>query len=231
MIEGLHGHGLVAAIAIDQITSQLDLDHYGNIASDEFTPVITFEDGLAQDLVRVYVGSNPDVITLKSDLALPHQSFEPLAECVLEDLAEQFHRAIFIAGAPAESDSDLGKVRGVATTETIRDELVSAGVNIHEDPGLVGGITGSLVRTCYQVEIPATVLMVRAHPFLPDPKSAQTVIEEAMEPLVDFDIDTSDLDQHAQEIRRRLDQIAEQYRQMTQEQGDEQRQPGVGMFQ
>lgn len=231
LIEGLPGHGLVAAIAVDQITTQLALDHYGNIVSPDFPPVITFEDGLVQDLVRVYAGSDPDVMTLKSDLALPQDAFEPLSRCVLEDLASDFRRAIFLAGAPAESERQQGEVLGVATTEPIREELVSAGIKMHDAHGLVGGITGALVRECYHAEVPAAVLIVRSHPFLPDPNAAKAVIEGSLEPLVDFDIDTSDLDKHADVIRRRLEQIAEHYRQMTEDVVDEQRQPAVGMFQ
>lgn len=78
LIEGLLAHGLVAAIAVDRITNQLELDHYGTISSEVFPPVTRFENGLVQDLVRVCVGPDPAVMTPESDLALPHQSFIPL---------------------------------------------------------------------------------------------------------------------------------------------------------
>jgi len=52
LIERLSGHGLVASIAVDQVTTQLALEHCGNITADEFPPVVTFEDGLVQDRVR-----------------------------------------------------------------------------------------------------------------------------------------------------------------------------------
>ena len=59
---------------------------------------------------------------------------------------------------------------------------------------------------------PAAVLIVESHPYLPDPGAAQAVIENALEPLVDFDIDTSELEKQAEEIQQRMQQIAEQYR-------------------
>ncbi|WIV66891.1 proteasome assembly chaperone family protein [Natrialbaceae archaeon AArc-T1-2] len=231
LVEGLPGHGLVASIAVDQITDQLELDHCGNIASEDFPPVVTFEDGLVQDLVRVYAGSDPDVMTLESDLALPPTAFEPLTECVLEDLAEDFGRAIFLAGAPAETEAEIGEVTGVATTEPIKDDLVEAGVSVPDDPGLVGGITGALVRKCYQADVPAALLIVRSHPFLPDPRAAKSVIENALEPLVEFDIDTTQLEEQAEEIQQRMQQVAQQYQQMAEEQGAQQQQSPTGMFQ
>jgi len=232
LIEGLPGHGLVAAIAVDQITDQLGLEHYGNIASDAFPPVATFEDGLVQDLVRVYAGTEPAVLTLESDLALPQTAFEPLSQCVLEELADEVSKAIFLAGAPAESEAQIGQVTGVATAEPLVDELVSAGVSVPEEPGLVGGITGALVRECHQAGVPAILLVVRSHPFLPDPKAAKSVIETALEPLVEFDVDTAELDEQADEIQRQMHQVAEQYRQMAQQDAAEAEQaPAQGMFQ
>ncbi|WP_255193511.1 proteasome assembly chaperone family protein [Natronobeatus ordinarius] len=233
LIEGLPGHGLVAAIAVDQLTEQLGLTHCGNIASEEFPPVVTFEDGLVQDLVRVYAGGDSGIMTLESDLALPQQAFEPLSRCVLEELADDFSRAIFLAGAPAESEDQIGEVTGVATTEAIRADLEEAGIDVPEETGLVGGVTGALVRRCYQHDVPAALLIVRAHPFLPDPRAAQSVIENALEPLVDFDIDTAPLEEQADEIQQRMHQIAEQYQQMAEGQQAQQQQqpPATGMFQ
>jgi len=230
LIEGLPGHGLVAAIAVDQITDQLGLEHCGNITSGR-SPVVTFEDGLVQDLVRVSAGSDPAVMTLESDLALPQPAFEPLSRCVLEDLADEFGRAIFLAGAPAEAEEQLGNVTGVATTDSIQDDLVDAGISTADDRGLVGGITGSLVQECYQADVPAALLIVRSHPYLPDPEAAKSVIETALEPLVDFDIDTTALDEQADDIQQRMQQVAQQYQQVTEEGEDQQQQVQTGMFQ
>lgn len=218
LIEGLPGHGLVASIAVDQITTQLEMEQMGNIYSRKFPPVVTFEDGLVHDLVRVYASSDPAVMTLQSDLALPPQAFEPLSECVLEDLADTFNRAIFIAGAPAESEERLGEVHGVATTEDLRAELTDAGVPLAEEHGVVGDITGALMRECYHANVPAILLIVRAHPRFPDPSAAIAVIEAALEPLVEFEIDTTELEEHAEEIQQQLRHIAQQYEQRAREQ-------------
>lgn len=217
LIEGLPGHGLVASIAVDQITEQLGLEHHGNIYDESFPPVVTFESGLVRDPVRVYAGTDPDILTLQSDLAMPPQTFGPLAGTVLTDLASEFDRAIFLAGAPAESEEERGRVTGVATNTDMREELTSAGIELADEPGLVGGVTGALVQACFHEQLPAAVLIVRAHPYLPDPGAAQSVIEEALEPLVAFDIETGELEKQADEIRHRMQQIAQQYQQMVEE--------------
>lgn len=229
LIEGLPGHGLVASIAVEQITHQLNLAHHGSITADRFPPVATYDDGLIQDLVRVYACESPPVMTLKSDLALPRQALEPLSDCVLNDLSDRFDQAIFLAGAPAQTEEQLGDVLGVGTTDPIKQDLEEAGVTVPDAPGVVGGITGALVRKCYERDVPAALLIVRAHPQLPDPAAAKAVIESALEPLVDFQIDTTPLDEQAEEIQQRMEQIATQYRSMLaeQENGPEMSQPGM----
>jgi len=59
LIERPPGLGLVAAIAVDQITTQLDLEQHGTIVSDDFPPVAAFDDGRVRDAVRVYAGEDP----------------------------------------------------------------------------------------------------------------------------------------------------------------------------
>lgn len=231
LIEGLPGHGLVASIAVDQITDQLGLDHHANIQSDDFPPVVTFDDGLVQNLVRVYAGENPPVMTLQSDLALPQSAYRPLSECVLSTMATEYRKAIFLVGAPAEHEEQLGNVTGVATTADIRSELEAAGIDIARERGVVGGVTGALVRECHRSEIPAALLIVRAHPRIPDPGAAKAVIETALEPLVDFDIDTSELEERADEIQQQLQQIARQYQEMSQERDEPSEPRTMGMYQ
>ncbi|WP_336036970.1 proteasome assembly chaperone family protein [Halobacterium yunchengense] len=218
LVEGLPGHGLVAAIAADLITRQLDLEHHGSVVSPDFPPVASFKDGRVRDPVRVYAGADPPVMTLQSDLALPGRAFDALGECVLEDLAAEFERAVFLAGAPAATEAELGDVFGVATTDAVEAQLRDAGVTPAAGYGLVGGITGALVSKCHRAGVPAAVLVVKANPYLPDPAAARSVIETALEPLVDFDVDTTELDEQADQIRAQMEQIARHYRQTAEPQ-------------
>lgn len=216
LIEGLPGHGLVASIAVDQITSQLDLERYGGIRSDQVPPVLSFRDGRVQDTVRVYSGADPDVLTLESDVVLPPQAFKAFSECVLSDLAAEFARGIFLAAAPAQSEELRGEILGVATDTSTESDLEDAGIELADGEGLVGGITGALVDECYQQNVPAALILVHADPHVPDPEAARIVIENALEPLVDFDIETESLDEQAAQIQQQKEQIARQVQEAQQ---------------
>lgn len=221
LVEGFPGLGLVASIAVDQITDQLDLRHHGTVRSEDLPPVTTFDGGRVRDLVRVYAGSDPAVMTLQSDLAIPPDAFRSLSRCVLEDLTEEFDRAVFLAGVPAESDDERGEVAGVATTDAVEEDLRAAGIELAEGTGVLGGVTGALVSACYEADVPAAVLLVRAYPYLPDPAAARALIENALEPLVEFDVDTAALAEQADEIQHRKQQLAQQLKQMSQQQEDQ----------
>lgn len=210
LIEGLPGHGLVASIAVDRITDQLGLEHHGIIRSDAFPQVTSFDDGLVQDTVRIYAGGDPPVMTLKSDVPIPTEAAPALSDCVINEFAETFSHAIFLAAAPARSDDQLEDVIGLGTTSLMKDKLATAGVDIAENTGVVGGVTGALVNACYQAEVPAILLLVRADPHVPDPAAARAAIETALEPLVEFEIDTELLDEQAEQIQAQKAQVAQE---------------------
>jgi len=229
LIEGLPGLGLVASIAVDQITKQLELEQHGTIVSDDFPPVAAFNDGRVRETVRVYAGADPAVMTLQSDVPIPPSAVESLSHCVLGDIAEEFEQAIFLAGAPAESESEIGDIVGVATTDQLEAELADAEIKLADGSGIIGGVTGALLADCYQEDVPAAILIVRSNPYIPDPGAARAVIEDALEPLVDFDIDTQELLEQAEEIQKQKQQIAEQLQQYQQQ--EEQPPRAAGMFQ
>jgi uncharacterized protein len=229
LIEGLPGHGMVASIAVDRITDQLDLAHRGSVHSDDLPPVTTFQDGRVRDLVRVYAGSDPDILTLQSDVAIPPAAFDSIGQCVLEDLVDSYGRGVFLAGVPAGDEDDHGEISAIATTDALEADLTDAGIQLAEGAGAIGGVTGALAQACYHEDIPAAVLIVRANPYFPDPSAAKVLIDDALEPLVEFDIDTTELEEQAAEIRRQKQQIATQLKQQQEDQAARPR--GRSMFQ
>lgn len=233
LVVGLPGLGMVGSIAADQVARQLGLDHYGNVRSEAFPPVASFQDGRIREAVRVHARRDPDVMTLRSGVPIPPKGARPLAQCVLEDLAEDLERVIVIVGTQAHSEEDQDSVNGMATTEALHDELRKAGIEVDQGEGLVGGPGGALLAACYRENVPGIGLVVETHPQLPDPGAARALIEEALEPLVDFDLDTSELKERDEEIKRQLERLARHYRETTGEGegGSDSSEPSVSMYQ
>lgn len=98
---------------------------------------------------------------------------------------------------------------GIATTEEVRDDLRKAGIELAEGAGSIGGPTGALLEACHRGQVPAAGLIVQVQPQLPDPGAARDLIENALEPLVQFDIDTSELKERAEEIQAQKEKISQ----------------------
>ena len=75
-----------------------------------------------------------------------------------------------------------------------------------------GGVT-----QFFHAGVPTAVLLVKTDvdPFVPDPLGAKALIDEALEPLVDFSIDTSSLEDRAEAIREAKQQTAAQFTQLS----------------
>ena len=74
-------------------------------------------------------------------------------------------------------------------------------------------------------------LIVHADSFLPDPAAAQSVIEDALELLVSFDIDTTPLAEQSKQIQQQMQHIAAQYQQTVAQDQQPPADAPLGMYQ
>lgn len=207
-------NGVVGSIVVDQITRQLDLELKGNIVSESFPPVSTFGEGYVRDLVRVYAGTEPPIVVPQCDIALYGDAIADLAACIVYDLAADYERAIVLAGVPAKTEEEVGEVTCIVTDDAAIRDVEAAGIPLDPSNGFLSGTSGAVVNDCYHADVPTIALVVKAHPFLPDPEAASAVIEKALEPLVDFEIDTRALREEADDIREQMEQVAKHFEQL-----------------
>lgn len=210
LIAGLPGLGLAASIAAGHVEGQRDPDLHGTIRSTAFPPAAAFEEGRTLAPVRVYGGGEPAMLTLQSSVPVPQDAARSLAGCVAEDLSPRCSRTVVLAGAPAATEEERGEIYGFATNGSQRTAIEEAGLELAEGRGSLTGAPGALVHACHRRELPAIALLVKAHPQLPDPTAARSLIEEGLERLLGVEIDTDPLEEEAEEIARKKQQIAQQ---------------------
>ncbi|WP_132061162.1 proteasome assembly chaperone family protein [Halorussus amylolyticus] len=217
LIEGLPGHGMVALIAVEQIIDQLDMQHDGSVESADHFPILSYENGDIQDPVRVYSHSSTPVVTLVSDTAIPPDAFSELGETLVDELSDSLSRAIFLVEVPSVVGTEDAVVSAVGSTAELRSSFEDAEVTIETDEGLIIGPTGALASAFFHAGIPTAVLLVKTDldPFVPDPIGAKVLIEEALEPLVEFSIDTTPLEEQAETIRADMQNTASQLKQLS----------------
>jgi len=106
-------------------------------------------------------------MTLQSNLALPPSAFKPLSRCVHE-AGQRVRSGISLAGAPAQSEEDIGTVKAITTAEELEADIRTPGSSWPRARAW-SGVTGALANDCYHNDVPAAVLVVHANPYLPDP--------------------------------------------------------------
>lgn len=217
LIDGLPGYGMVACIAVRQIIEQLDLDQYGSIVSAEHFPVLSYEKGRLRDPVRLYARPEPPVVTLQSDVAISPQAFAPLSRAVVNTLESSVERAIFLVEIPASFPEEVGSISGLASTDELEQTLEDAGIPPGEEEGIIVGPTGAVANQFFQADIPTAVLLVGTSTdlFAPDPEAARILLEDALNPLIEFDIDTSELEEQSETIQHEMQGIARQVQQLA----------------
>lgn len=228
LIDGLPGYGMVACIAVRQINDQLGLDRYGSLRSAEHFPVLSYEKGRLRDAVRVYASPDPPVVTLQSDVVVAPPAFEPVGETLLDALEPVLERAIFLVEIPAVRPEDVGRVSGLASSDEVERGLRDAGVPIEAEEGLLFGPTGAVASRFFDAGVPTAVLLVRTATDLstPDPEAARLLLENALDPLVGLDVDTTELVDRSESIRREMQDIATQVKRML----DGDPTGGLGMY-
>jgi uncharacterized protein len=97
-------------------------------------------------------------------------------------------------------------------------DLVSeAGIVPPRQGGLVSGPTGALLATAEEREIDAVGLVAQTNAKFPDPEAARAVLRGGVTPLTNLEVETDSLLEHAEEIRKAREQLA----QRLQDAGDE----------
>ncbi len=217
LVEGLPGHGLVASIAVEEIVDQLGLSHVGSVESAAHFPVLSYEDGGVRDPVRVYARDSTSVVGLVSDTAVPPAAFADLGRTLVDALADSLSLAVFLVEVPTVGPPGETVVSAVGSTPALRSSFEDAAVPVEADAGLIVGPTGALASAFYHAGVPTAVLLVKTDvdPFVPDPLGAKALIDDALEPLVDFSIDTAPLAERAESIRENYQRTAAQFRQLT----------------
>lgn len=234
LIEGLPGVGLVGKLAADHLIEELDGEPVRRVYSSHFPPAVSVdEEGTATlATLSLYAVQNEagDFLVLTGDTQAEDSDGQyAMADAVL-DVAEEFgaNELFTIGGSgmgePIEDYAVVGAVGDTDGREELRDRLEAAGVRFdHEgSPGNIVGMSGLLLGLGARRGWPTASLLGTTIGFHADPASSRVVLE-ALQELLGFSVDLTQLDRRAEEMEEAVDQIQErlqqQAQQMPQQQG------------
>ena len=217
LVEGLPGAGLVGKIAADHLVEQFDMEFVAGIHCSGLPKVAVYrgEDSSLRPPVRIYVDEGRDLLVLQSDIPVSPSSASDFAGCITEFLAEHDATPIYISGLDEEREG-TPEVYGVGVDEGT-DLVADAGIVPPRQGGLVSGPTGALLATAEERDVDAVGLVAQTNAQFPDPEAARAVLRGGVVPLTGIEVETDSLVEHAEEIRKAREQLAER----LQDAGDE----------
>lgn len=210
MIAAWPGMGFLAKISADYLRRRIKASQFAEIKY--FHNVLVYTKSVAELAPikhKLYASEKDNLIILVGDAqpSIPEESLR-LAQKISDIAVEMGVKRIYTMAAYPNEFYEEPKVYGVFTEESMRDELVDAGVEMLED-GAVNGLNGILIGVAKEDGIEGVCLMGDiTYANVPQHLASKAVLQKLVK-LMDIEIDTAQLEIRAKKIdasiKRRLD--------------------------
>ncbi|AXR77876.1 proteasome assembly chaperone family protein [Natrarchaeobaculum sulfurireducens] len=222
LIEGFPGVGLVGKIATDHLIEHLEMRYYASVHCEGLPMVGVYrgDDRTVRPPVRLYVSEAHDLLALQCDTPVAANAVETVAACLTSWIVDQNATPIYLSGLPTERDESRPELYGIATGEA-GEILTTHDVPLPPEDGLVTGPTGALLNRAAQAGHDSIGLVIQCDPQFPDPEAASVLIDDAIAPLTDLEVDVQDLLERAEEIRDQRERLAQQMQQVGQDESSQ----------
>ncbi|MDY6769421.1 MAG: PAC2 family protein [Candidatus Nanohaloarchaea archaeon] len=210
-IEGVPGVGLASKIATDHVIDRLDMTLHATVKADGLPEVMIFQEGERglRPPVRIFVDEDTGLYAFTSDVLISPVDVEGFADLIVDWLEENSVTPLLLSGLPSDVGEDEEKQLYGVGTGGADDILEQAGIDAPDRTGLIGGPTGAMMHEAADRGLDAVGLVAETNPQFPDPIAAQLLLDDGVEQIVGFDVDTEVLAEQAEQIREQKQKLAE----------------------
>jgi len=228
LVEGLPGVGLVGKIAADHLIDAYDMEYYASAHCEGLPEIAVYgaDDPEVRPPVRFYADAERDLLVLQSDAPVSPSAAREFAGCMVGWFQDHDVTPVFLSGRPAEKEG-VPAVYGVSTGDGA-SMLEDADIDPPSEMGAITGPTGALIHESQRVGLTGVGLVVEADRQFPDPEAARALLQTAIGPLADFEVDTEALVEQAEEIGKAKERLAQQ---LQEDQDDSTSARPLGMYQ
>lgn len=219
LVEGLPGVGLAGKIAADHLVDTLGMNEYGEVVHDGLSPATAFEndDREVKSPMRLFVDAESELLVLQSAVPIEDVKAGPVVEALTEWVRELGVTPVYLAGIAEERDPGMmPDVYGIATGEAA-SRLDDAAVPPPQQTGIIQGPGSAFLNEAKERDVDAIGLLVESDPRFPDPQGARQLIEQGIAPIADVTIDTTRLDEEAEEIVSQREEMMAQLQQAVED--------------
>jgi len=212
LVMGFIGAGVVGEIAVNHIIDQLNMKEIAHIRSRYMPPSVVFTNGNLKHPFRIYSDEKGKLCVVICDTPLRSDGLYPIASTILDWAEEKgVKELVVLEGVPVRGIPKERETFCAAEPEK-RKECEEKGVKMFSR-GIIHGIVGSILNECLTRKIIGVAFLTPAVAFIPDPEGAAALIS-TLNKTYGMDIDVKELLKKADEIKRKLKEVAEAHRRM-----------------
>jgi len=205
VISGFPGIGLVGSIASYHLLKNLKMEYVGYIEDPMIPEIMIVEEGIAYPPVRVY--ARDDLVIFFSDVMIPPELVYPMSVMISDRLKEINPKMVVTLEGFASMTPEKSFL--VSSSEkilnSVKDEEIPA-----LQLGMIGGISGALMKCCNDRDIPAACLITETVGLRPDPRGASKIIEN-LNKKYNLNADTEELIKEAENIEEKMKSLAKEH--------------------
>jgi uncharacterized protein (TIGR00162 family) len=218
LIEGLPGLGLVGKIAIRHLVKQLKAEKFAYLYSPHFPYfVIVSKKGNVRLLRGAFHfwknknGKNDLILFTGDSQAQTIEGQYEISDRILNFAKQHEVKLIITIGGYRMEAKDKPKVVAAATDQELLNKALKAGAEVSPTGSPIVGTAGLILGLSHFRGIDALCLLGETRGYLPDPRSAKSVLE-ILQLMLDFDANLAGLDEEiakGEKMVTRLQKIEE----------------------
>jgi len=201
LIEGLPGLGLVGKIAIRHLVKQLKAEKFAYLYSPHFPYfVIVSKKGNVRLLRGTFYfwknknGKNDLILFTGDSQAQTIEGQYEISDRILNFAKQHDVKLIITIGGYRMEAKDKPKVVAAATDQELLNKALKAGAEVSPTGSPIVGTAGLILGLSHFRGIDALCLLGETRGYLPDPRSAKSVLE-TLQSMLGFDANLAGLDE------------------------------------
>ncbi|MEM4736216.1 MAG: PAC2 family protein [Candidatus Thorarchaeota archaeon] len=205
--------GVVGTIAGTTLIDQFHMVEVAHLRSKYMPSAAVFQDGRLRHPFRIYESKEKNLIVVTSELPIAEEGMYYVSSALLDWAATiGVRETVILDGIPVEGLPLTRKVLFAAEEEKLKELQNDSEMEMLRK-GVITGVAGSILSETLCRSMVGFALLTPAIAMIPDPEGAVQLLE-ALNRLYGLGVDLKELNESAQEIRKKMEEMAQQVHSM-----------------
>ena len=217
-ILGFTGAGLIGTIVTNELIKQLDMKQLGYILSEDLPPITIFYEGIIKHPFRLYYSEKYNLLVSICEVPFREGTYTDIARALMDWALKQNLKEIICLQGLADRSMLMqdGEAKIFAAGEKIIMDKFSQ-FEVEKPPkGIIVGAEAAILNECLNNRLDGAVFLTPANPQIPSPEGSAAILKKIGE-IYDFPVETEELIEQSNEIKKKLFELAKKSNQVHQQ--------------